>query len=84
MLEAVQRKPETDGAKLSQPKAVLVGPSLAQLVAAQSRVEQAWREPSRVPAFTEEDLATIAYALGVLSQQRLAAGDSLEAVVASG
>ena len=59
-------------------KAAAIGPSLEQLVAAQNRVEQLWRDRSIVRPFTDEDLVTIAYALGVLSSERLAAGDRLK------
>ena len=59
--------------------ASLAGPSLAQLIAAQRRVEQIWRDDSFVHPFTNEHLATIAYALGVLSTERLTAGERLDA-----
>ena len=54
------------------------GPSLTELVDAQNRVEQVWRDRSFVHPFTDEHLATIAYALGLLSAERLAAGEGLE------
>jgi hypothetical protein len=61
------------------PKAAAMGPSLEQLVAAQNRVEQVWRDRSFVHPFTDEQLLTIAYALGVLSTERLAVGERLRA-----
>jgi len=52
--------------------------SLRKLLATQRRVDQLWRDKSYVHPFTDEQLAIIAYALGVLSASRLAAGERLE------
>jgi hypothetical protein len=80
-LRAVQLRHENNAVVgWSQRKSARVGPSLAQLVAAQNQVQQAFRDRSAGQSFTDEHLATIAYALGVLSQERLAAGDRLEPV----
>lgn len=52
--------------------AVLAGPSLAQLVSAQNAIGQLQHlGPSLALPLTGEHIATIAYALGVLSAERL-------------
>jgi hypothetical protein len=57
--------------------------SLRKLVAVQRRVEQLQRDKSFVHPFTDEQLGIIAYALGVLSAERLAAGERLDDEVES-
>ena len=65
--------------KAARIAASLAGPSLAQLVDARNTVALLTLQPSWRRPLTAEHIATIAYALGVLSQERLAAGDSLDA-----
>lgn len=51
--------------------------SLAKLVGVQRRVELVSRDSASAHPFNTEDLAIIAYALGLLSAERLAAGERL-------
>lgn len=52
--------------------------SLRKLVAAQRRINEIAADPSFVHPFTAEQLAMMSYALGVLSAERLAAGETLD------
>lgn len=63
----------------SRTAASLAGPSLAQLVDARNRIALWHLGQSFAEPLTAEHIATIAYALGVLSAERLAAGDRLDA-----
>lgn len=58
--------------------ASLGGPSLAQLVAAQNAIASMHLGPRLAAPITPDHIATIAYALAVLSAERLAAGERLD------
>jgi hypothetical protein len=51
--------------------------SLQKLAAAQRRIAEVASDPSFVHPFTAEQLAMMSYALGVLSAERLADGETL-------
>ncbi len=52
--------------------------SLRKLVAAQQRINEVAGDPSFVHPFTAEQLAMMSFALGVLSAERIAAGETLD------